>query len=163
MRVEVIYTAFEQTPVTAAWVTIGDKVQDDEVALELAFELTQNVYGSWSREENIENEVLCLEENRDWDSRCEFVGVTDRARRSSSCFDHFRIGTDLYICRPSGFELVDDESVEVPHITKRDCDPKAEQFFIHSWDNSEPGFAKKLRRHHQDKYLVAFASHKNDR
>ena len=51
-KVTVIHQAFEKTPEMIAYVNVGDRTGD--IALEYAYFRTQNIQGSWSRDD-IEN------------------------------------------------------------------------------------------------------------
>ena len=51
-QVAVIHAAFEDVPNTVAFVEVGDRTGD--AALEYAFEKTNNIMGSWSREAELE-------------------------------------------------------------------------------------------------------------
>lgn len=85
-----------------------DPAPSTEAILEMAWRLTQNIEGSWSRGPLFETG----EENYDYDPRIEVVaslrvdanGKT-WGHRSSMVLDEFELNGETYVCKTSGFEL----------------------------------------------------------
>jgi hypothetical protein len=91
-----------------------DPAPSTEAILEMAFRLTQNIEGSWSRGPLFETG----EENHDFDDRIELVAplrVDTNGKtwghRSSMVFDEFVLNGEVHRVRTFGFELVQPETV----------------------------------------------------
>jgi len=108
--VSVIHTAFEDTPRVVAFVKVPETMSVNE-ALEFAFEKTNNIGGSWSREAEFEfgGEIV---QNPDY---CEAVTVMaplpvnertgeTMGLRSTSMGDQMLFGTTKYKVAAFGFE-----------------------------------------------------------
>jgi len=109
--VAVIHSAFEETARTVAFVDVGDRTGED--ALEFAYERTNNIAGSWSREAEFEFRGE-LVKNPDF---CESVTVMAElpvskrtgevmGLRSTSMGDRMLLGTETYEVMPFGFKKV---------------------------------------------------------
>jgi hypothetical protein len=117
MKVSVIHRAFEETSRLVAFVDVPDTMSVDD-ALEYAFEKTNNIRGSWSRE--AEFEVLRggeIVKNPDF---CESVTVMAdlpinkrtgevMGLRSTSMGDRMIVGNTCFRVMPFGFEVETDE------------------------------------------------------
>lgn len=102
MKVTVIHTAFEDSPRSVALVEVGDRTGDE--ALEYAYHRTQNIGGSWSRND--------FEDNPDYSEDVTVMadlpvhdGVT-YGLRSTSMGDQMLLGTEKYKVDMVGFELI---------------------------------------------------------
>ena len=102
MKVTVIHTAFEDSPRSVALVEVGDRTGDE--ALEYAYHRTQNIGGSWSRND--------FEDNPDYSEDVTVMadlpvheGVT-YGLRSTSMGDQMILGTEKYKVDMVGFELI---------------------------------------------------------
>ena len=102
MQITVIHTAFEDSPRTVALVEVGDRTGDE--ALEYAYHRTQNIGGSWSRND--------FEDNPDYSEDVTVMadlpvheGVT-YGLRSTSMGDQMLLGTEKYKVDMVGFELI---------------------------------------------------------
>lgn len=100
MKVTVIHTAFEDSPRSVALVEVGDRTGDE--ALEYAYHRTQNIGGSWSRND--------FEDNPDYSEDVTVMadlpvheGVT-YGLRSTSMGDQMLLGTEKYKVDMVGFE-----------------------------------------------------------
>ena len=102
MQIAVIHTAFEDSPRTVALVEVGDRTGDE--ALEYAYHRTQNIYGSWSRDD-IENNLDYSEDVTVMADLPVHEGVT-YGLRSTSMGDQMLLGTEKYKVDMVGFELI---------------------------------------------------------
>jgi len=108
-QVAVIHTAFEDRPVTVAFVKVPDEFSAD-MALEYAFQKTNNIEGSWSKPAVFEFDGKVVD-NPDY---CEDVIVTkplyidedgkEWGHRSTSVGDQMLFGTTKYVVGMAGFE-----------------------------------------------------------
>jgi hypothetical protein len=102
MLVTVIHTAFEDSPRTVALVEVGDRTGTD--ALEYAYRRTQNVGGSWSRND--------FDHNPDYSEDVTVMaelpvhGGVIYGLRSTSMGDHMLLGNEKYKVDMVGFELI---------------------------------------------------------
>lgn len=102
MKVAVIHTAFEDSPRTVAMVTVGDRTGDE--ALEYAYRRTQNLAGSWSRNDFSPNpdyseDVTVMADLPVHD------GVT-YGLRSTSMGDQMLLGNEKYKVAMCGFDRI---------------------------------------------------------
>ena len=104
MQVAVIHTAFEDSPRTVAFVNIPEDARSTDDALEYAYRWTNNVSGSWSRDD--------IENNGDYNSDVTVMadlpvheGVT-YGLRSTSMGDQMLIGNKKYKVAGFGFEEI---------------------------------------------------------
>lgn len=102
MQVAVIHTAFEDSPRTVAMVAVGDRTGDE--ALEYAYHRTQNIGGSWSRND--------FEDNPDYSEDVTVMadlpvhdGVT-YGLRSTSMGDQMLLGNEKYKVAMCGFDRI---------------------------------------------------------
>lgn len=102
MKVAVIHTAFEDSPRTVAFVAVGHRRGDE--ALEYAYHRTQNLSGSWSRDD--------LKDNMDWSEDVTVMaelpvhdGVT-YGLRSTSMGDQMLLGNEKYKVAMCGFDRI---------------------------------------------------------
>ena len=102
MQVAVIHTAFEKSPRTVAVVDVGDRTGDE--ALEYAYHRTQNIGGSWSRND--------FEDNPDYSEDVTVMadlpvhdGVT-YGLRSTSMGDQMLLGNEKYKVAMCGFDRI---------------------------------------------------------
>lgn len=102
MKVAVIHTAFEDSPRTVAFVAVGHRRGDE--ALEYAYHRTQNLSGSWSRND--------IKENMDWSEDVTVMaelpvhdGVT-YGLRSTSMGDQMLLGNEKYEVAMCGFDRI---------------------------------------------------------
>ena len=102
MKVAVIHTAFEDSPRTVAFVAVGHRRGDE--ALEYAYHRTQNLSGSWSRND--------IKENMDWSEDVTVMaelpvhdGVT-YGLRSTSMGDQMLLGNEKYKVAMCGFDRI---------------------------------------------------------
>lgn len=108
-QVAVIHAAFEDTPRTVAFVTVPAEFSD-EMALEYAFERTNNIMGSWSRPAVFEfnGEVV---KNEDFSEDVTVVAELPVSKRtgevmglrSTSMGDQMLVGTKKYRVNMIGF------------------------------------------------------------
>lgn len=102
MQVAVIHTAFEKSPRTVAIVAVGTRTGDE--ALEYAYHRTQNLAGSWSRND--------FEPNPDYSEDVTVMadlpvhdGVT-YGLRSTSMGDQMLLGNEKYKVAMCGFDRI---------------------------------------------------------
>lgn len=98
-QVAVIHTAFEKTPRTVALVNIPEDCTSTEQALEYAYRWTNNVMGSWSRED--------IEDNGDYNPNVTVMAdlyPDGLGLRSTSVGDQMLIGNTKYEVAPFGFK-----------------------------------------------------------
>ena len=102
MQVAVIHTAFEKSPRTVAIVAVGTRTGDE--ALEYAYHRTQNIGGSWSRND--------FEDNPDYSEDVTVMAdlpVHDGViygLRSASMGDQMLLGNEKYEVAMCGFDRI---------------------------------------------------------
>jgi hypothetical protein len=101
-KVTVIHTAFEASPRTVAFVEVGIRTGDE--ALEYAYHRTQNLGGSWSRND-IENNPDYSEDVTVMADLPVHEGVT-YGLRSTSMGDQMLLGTEKYKVAMCGFDRI---------------------------------------------------------
>tara|TARA_R110000796_G_scaffold28691_8_gene78244 strand:+ start:1087 stop:1404 length:318 start_codon:yes stop_codon:yes gene_type:complete len=104
MNITVTHQAFEKTPVTVALVNVGERTGDIALDLEYAYLRTQNIHGSWSRDD--------LENNPDYSedvtllTELPVVNGQTYGLRSTSMGDMMTLDTgEKYKVGMAGFEL----------------------------------------------------------
>jgi len=102
MLVTVIHTAFEDSPSTVAFVEVGIRTGDE--ALEYAYHRTQNLGGSWSRND-IENNPDYSEDVTVMADLPVHEGVT-YGLRSTSMGDQMLLGNEKYKVAMCGFDRI---------------------------------------------------------
>ena len=115
-RVEVIHTAFEDTPRTVAFVDVPEFTTVLET-LEYCYRWTNNFYGSWSQEiiTDDNDEIL---NNEDYNKNVTVVAelhIHDGKTwglRSTSVNDQMIIGNQKYVVADMGFETIDGKVVD---------------------------------------------------
>jgi hypothetical protein len=110
MRVSVIHRAFEESSRLVAFVDAPDNLSVDE-ALEYAFERTNNIAGSWSREaefefrgETVENPDFCESVTVMADLPVREATGEVMGLRSTSMGDRMIVGNTCFRVMPFGFE-----------------------------------------------------------
>ena len=101
-KVAVIHTAFEDSPRTVAFVEVGIRTGDE--ALEYAYHRTQNLGGSWSRDD-IENNPDYSEDVTVMADLPVYDGVM-YGLRSTSMGDQMLFGDKTYKVAMCGFKEV---------------------------------------------------------
>jgi len=101
-KVTVIHQAFEKTPEMIAYVNVGDRTGD--IALEYAYFRTQNIQGSWSRND-IENNPDYSEDVTVMADLPVHEGVT-YGLRSTSMGDQMLLGNEKYKVAMCGFDRI---------------------------------------------------------
>jgi hypothetical protein len=114
MKVSVIHRAFEETSRLVAFVDVPDTMPVCE-ALEYAYEKTNNIEGSWSREAEFEFDGKIVT-NPDYCGNVTVMAdlpVSKRTGevmglRSTSMGDRMIVGNTCYNVAPCGFEVEED-------------------------------------------------------
>ena len=109
-QVAVIHTAFEDSPRTVAFVNVPDTFSAN-MALEYAFQKTNNIEGSWSKPQVFEFDGKVFE-NPDFSedvtvmAPLEVVDGKEYGLRSTSVGDQMLFGTKKYRVAFAGFEEI---------------------------------------------------------
>jgi hypothetical protein len=101
MKVIVIHKAFEEIPVAVAEVNVPAEISDNiEEALEYAYRWTNNIQGSWSRDD--------IEDNGDYNSNVTRLVPLKNGYglRSTSARDHMIVEGKVYEVDFFGFKEV---------------------------------------------------------
>jgi len=104
MQVAVIHTAFEDTPRTVAFVDVPEEISafgTTDECLEYAYRWTNNIMGSWSRND--------IEDNGDYNPNVTVMAPLNEGGmglRSTSMGDQMLIGNKKYEVAMCGFEEV---------------------------------------------------------
>ena len=104
MQVAVIHTAFEDTPRTVAFVDVPEEISafgTTDECLEYAYRWTNNIMGSWSRND--------IEDNGDYNPNVTVMAPLNEGGmglRSTSMGDQMLIGNKKYKVAMCGFEAV---------------------------------------------------------
>lgn len=104
MQVAVIHTAFEDTPRTVAFVDVPEEISafgTTDQCLEYAYRWTNNIMGSWSRND--------IEDNGDHNPNVTVMAPLNEGGmglRSTSMGDQMLIGNKKYEVAMCGFEEV---------------------------------------------------------
>jgi hypothetical protein len=101
-KVTVIHTAFEDSPRTVAFVEVGTRTGDE--ALEYAYHRTQNIEGSWSRND-FENNPDYSEDVTVMADLPVYDGVM-YGLRSTSMGDQMILGNEKYKVAMCGFDRI---------------------------------------------------------
>ena len=108
--VAVIHAAFEDAPQTVAFVNVGARVGTD--ALEYAYQVTQNLEGSWSKGPTIEWDGE-IHKNGDYNENITVMAPLHEGKdgktyglRSTSVGDQMLLGNTKYEVAHYGFEKI---------------------------------------------------------
>ena len=101
-QVEVIHTAFEDTPSTVAFVNVPEDMTLGQ-KLEYAYRWTQNIFDSWS---------LKMPEDGNDDVTVMGDISSGMGLRSTSVGDQVLVGTEKYVVAGFGFETLDGKEVK---------------------------------------------------
>jgi len=110
-QVAVIHSAFEDVPNTVAFVEVGER--EGNTALEYAYERTNNIMGSWSREAKLEYQGEMVD-NPDFSEDVTVMAALPVSKRtgevmglrSTSMGDMMLLGTKKYKVAAFGFEEI---------------------------------------------------------
>ena len=109
-KLAVIHTAFEDKPSTVAFVDVPEFPSLNET-LEYAYRWTNNVMGSWSRDEEVFEDGTPNGDFNPAVTRVAPLHEDGMGLRSTSMGDQMLVGNKKYVVAMMGFETLDGEKI----------------------------------------------------
>ena len=109
-KVAVIHTAFEDKPSTVAFVDVDPSLSLNK-KLEYAYRWTNNVMGSWSRDEEVFEDGTPNGDFNPAVTRVAPLHEDGMGLRSTSVGDQMLVGNKKYVVARFGFETLDGKAI----------------------------------------------------
>ena len=109
-KVAVIHTAFEDKPSTVAFVDVDPSLSLNK-KLEYAYRWTNNVMGSWSRDEEVFEDGTPNGDFNPAVTRVVPLHEDGMGLRSTSVGDQMLVGNKKYVVARFGFETLDGKAI----------------------------------------------------